>query len=134
MFAKHHYLSGTISRSSRCYLALWDGTPVAFCATLNILGQSKHWRISRIVTLPDYQGIGIGMKTSEAVARIHRQGGLRMNVTASHPALIAHCRDSPLWRTVGVKKTGTPRAHGYRPNYRGSAGRSVVSFEFVGDF
>ena len=33
---------------------------------------SGRWRISRIVTLPDYQGIGIGMAATEAVAEVHR--------------------------------------------------------------
>ena len=59
----------------------------AFCATLPVIGRRKHWRISRIVTLPDYQGIGIGMRVAEAVAEQHRAEGHRFNVTASHPAL-----------------------------------------------
>ena len=49
--------------------ALWEGTPAAFCATLPVIGRRRHWRISRIVTLPDYQGIGIGMRVAEAVGR-----------------------------------------------------------------
>ena len=46
-------------------MALWRGEPVAFCATLTLIGQKNRWRISRIVTLPDYQGIGIGMTVAE---------------------------------------------------------------------
>ncbi len=91
----------------RCYLALWAGAPVAFCATVSLIGQKNRWRISRIVTLPDYQGIGVGTAVAEAVAELHVQEGHRVNVTGSHPALIAHCRRSPRWKTVGVKKTGS---------------------------
>ena len=94
---------------ARCFLALWQGAPVAFCATLPVIGRRRHWRISRIVTLPDYQGIGIGMRVAECVAHIHQ--ALRENdstVTASHPALtIAHCQRSPLWRSISVKKHGS---------------------------
>ena len=132
LFARHHYLSGALPQGARCYLALWQGVPVAFCATVSLIGWKKRWRISRIVTLPDYQGLGVGMAVAEAVADLHVAEGHRVNVTGSHPALIAHCRRSPRWRTVGVKKTGSrvwPAFH----NYRGSAGRAVVSFEYVGN-
>jgi len=56
-----------------------------------------------------------------------------VNVTASHPALITHCRRSPRWRTVSVKKTGSHGTRRFVRNYRGSTGRAVVSFEYVGD-
>src|SRR5262245_3042321 len=62
LFARHHYLSGSLSRAARCYVAMWNDVPVAFCAVLSLLGYRGRWRISRIVTLPDYQGIGIGMR------------------------------------------------------------------------
>jgi hypothetical protein len=54
-------------------------------------------------------------------------------VTASHPALVAHCRRSPRWRVVGVKKTGSRPCQGRVSDYRGSPGRAVVSFEFRRD-
>ncbi|MBN2218027.1 MAG: GNAT family N-acetyltransferase [Pirellulales bacterium] len=132
LFARHHYLSGSLSKGARCFLALWEGAPVAFCATLSLIGRRNRWRISRIVTLPDFQGIGIGMRLAETVADIHRSEGHRVNVTASHPALIAHCRRSPRWRAVAVRKTGSRRTERFIHNYHGSAGRAVVSFEYVG--
>jgi GNAT superfamily N-acetyltransferase len=130
LFARHHYLSGALNPTARCFLGLWRNEPVSFCATLAMIGRKGHRRISRIVTLPDYQGIGIGMAMTEAVAQIHRGEGFRVSVTASHPALIAHCRRSPHWRCAGVKKTGSPRVRNFVRDYRGSAGRAVVSFEF----
>ncbi len=131
-FARHHYLSGSLSKLARCYVALWNDTPVAFCATLPVIGKKKHRRISRIVTLPDYQGVGIGMRVVEAVADLYRHDGFRLNVTASHPALLAHCRKSPKWRAVNVKKTGAAATHRFIPGYRSSRGRAVVSFEYMG--
>jgi GNAT superfamily N-acetyltransferase len=121
MFARHHYLSGALNPSARCFLAWWHDEPVTFCATLPVWGRPRHYRISRIVTLPDYQGIGVGMRVAEAVAEIHVEEGLRFSITASHPAVIAHCRKSSKWRTVNVMKTGSKQ----------SRGRAVVSFEFV---
>ena len=128
MFARHHYLSGSLSTAAQCFLAMWEGNPVAFCAVLSLYGFKNRRRISRIVTLPDYQGIGVGMKFTETVSDLYLEQGMRMNVTASHPAVIAHCRRSPRWRAVGVRKTGSKP----QGNYRGSAGRAVVSFEYLG--
>lgn len=134
LFARHHYLSGTIAPQARCYLATWNGEPVSFAATLPVIAKKNHRRFSRIVTLPDFQGIGVGMRFVGAVAQLHRDEGWRINVTSSHPALINHCRNSDSWRAVNVKKTGQGgRRH--RPafrSYRSSAGRAVVSFEYFG--
>ncbi|TWT96764.1 hypothetical protein Pla108_25380 [Botrimarina colliarenosi] len=134
LFVRHHYLSGSLARQARCYLATWNGEPVSFAATLPIIAQKGRRRFSRIVTLPDYQGIGIGMRFVEAVAALHLAEGFRINVTSSHPALIGHCQRSPDWRTVAVKKTGqsATRTSSAFTAYRNSAGRAVVSFEYLG--
>jgi len=132
VFKRHHYLSGSLSRVARCYLATWNGVPVSFCATLAIIGRRGHWRVSRLVTLPDYQGLGVGMRVLEAVGDLYRHDGLRLNVTARHPGLLAHCGRSPRWRTISVKRTGANSARRFIPSYRSSAGRAVVSFEYVG--
>jgi GNAT superfamily N-acetyltransferase len=107
---------------------------VTFCATLPVITKRGHRRFTRIVTLPDYQGMGIGMRVVAAVAALHRAEGLRINVTSSHPALIRHCRRSCEWKAVNVKTSGASPASSKRfPAYRSSAGRAVVSFEFVGE-
>jgi GNAT superfamily N-acetyltransferase len=134
LFKRHHYLSGSLANGARCYLTTWDDIPVNFCATLPVIAKRNHRRFTRIVTLPDYQGIGIGMRAVAAVAELHRREGLRINVTSSHPALIRHCRRSPLWRTVNVRKAGsTPRSRERFHGYRSAAGRAVVSFEYVAE-
>lgn len=131
MFARYHYLSGRLSAVARCYLALWQGMPVAFCATVSLIGRKGRRRISRIVTLPDFQGVGIGMCFCETVAALEHGEGYRVNMTASHPAVVAHCRRSAQWRVVGVRKTGSIRSERFIHNYHGSPGRAVVSFEYI---
>ncbi|MDO4574036.1 MAG: ABC transporter ATP-binding protein [Planctomycetia bacterium] len=132
LFKRHHYLSADLSKSAKTYLAMWEGQPVAFCGILPLIYQKKHYRISRLVTLPDFQGLGIGMKFAEALGRLYRDDGLRLNITGSHPSVIAHCRKSPLWRTVQVKTARSLPRSSRIPEYRGANGRNVVSFEFVG--
>ena len=131
LFARHHYLSGTLSPAAECYVAIWNGTPVAFCGVLPLMGMKGRRRISRIVTLPDFQGVGIGSAFLDGMGLIYRKRGLRLNITASHPSVIGHCRRSPKWKTVNVRKTGSGTRQFNKP-CRGSAGRAVVSFEYLG--
>ena len=47
LFARHHYLAGTLAPQTRCYLATWTGEPVAFAATLPVISKKGHRRFSR---------------------------------------------------------------------------------------
>ncbi|GHT39908.1 hypothetical protein FACS189427_13820 [Planctomycetales bacterium] len=71
LFAKHHYLSGTLAKCCTCYLAVWNEEPVAFCAVIPQYGFKNRKRVSRIVVLPDYQGIGIGAAFLESIASMY---------------------------------------------------------------
>ncbi|MEX2316313.1 MAG: GNAT family N-acetyltransferase [Pirellulales bacterium] len=131
LFKRHHYLSGELPYGCRCFLTTWKGIPVNFCATAAVIAKKNHRRIARIVTLPDYQGIGIGMRAVAAIAELHREEGHRINVTSSHPALVRHCERSPLWRLVGIRRSDRRRRSKIFSTYR-PTGRTVVSFEYLG--
>lgn len=131
MFARHHYLSGDLAPGARCFVASHGGEPIAFCATLSQVGKMATWRVTRLVTLPDFQGIGLGTRLLEAVADIHHGDGHRLLITASHPAILSHCAHSARWCLRRVRKNGS-RPRGVRQSvYRGSWGRAVASFEYV---
>jgi len=132
MFARHHYLTGDLPHGCVCYMATWNDRPVSFVAVAALVGKRNRRRAARLVTLPDFQGIGVGMRVLEAVCQHHRRIGHRINATGSHPGLIAHCRRSPDWRTVSIRKTGNRSSRHFSRRYKGSAGRAVVSFEYVG--
>ena len=133
LFARHHYLTGKLPVTSRCFMAFWHDRPVAFCAVVGLYGFKNRRRISRIVTLPDYQGIGIGARLMERVCQSYVEQGMRINITASHPAIIGYCRRSAVWRTVRVSRAGNGRPQiSNGKKMIGAAARSVVSFEYVG--
>lgn len=120
LFKPHHYLSGELNPTAHCFVATWRGEPVSFCATLPQMGIRGMRRISRLVTLPDYQGIGIGTSFLNWVADQYVGEGYRVGITTGHHAVISHCRRNSKWRCSSVRKVG-----------RGaSQGRRVVSFEY----
>lgn len=131
-YRRYHYLSGSLPAAARCYLALWGAEAVGFCAVASLVGRRRHWRISRLVVRPEFQGVGIGGGLLDHLAAWYRRRGQRINITAAHPGVIAHCRRSPRWRTVGVQRPSRRRSRSrFLPGYRGAEGRAVVSFEFV---
>jgi len=134
LFRRHHYLSRELNRAAHCYLVLWQGEPVAFGAVLAQPGRAGQWRITRIVVLPDYQGLGIGHRLASALGEICRGERRKLSITTSHPAMIAALRHASDWRVSGVKKLGFrlhrgPRSAGLAAS--ASRGRSVVSFQYT---
>lgn len=134
LFARHHYLNAKLAPAAVCYYALHQGEPVGICAFLPMLGKKGRRRISRIVVLPDYQGVGIGTRLLHASAELVRRAGNRVSITTGHPAMIEHLKRSPLWRVTSVKRTGAPKPGWKQVNgYKTSTGRAVVSAEYLGE-
>ena len=99
LFAPHHYLSDRAGRSAVCFLASWHERPVAFSAWLPFVGSGpKTRREHRTVTLPDYQGVGIGNALSDFVASLWAGLGYRAISTTTHPAMIRARLRSPNWQ------------------------------------
>jgi GNAT superfamily N-acetyltransferase len=138
-FARHHYLSGGLNAAASCFAAWLDERPIAFCALVPVLGKPGQKRISRIVTLPDYQGLGIGMRLAECVADFVRSQAVsgnapRVSITASHPAVIGACRRSPRWQLRSYKPLGNVGRQKFEQRViRSSGGRGVATFEYLGN-
>jgi GNAT superfamily N-acetyltransferase len=61
----------------------------------------KGWkRVHRLVVLPDYQGIGIGVKFINEVSRDYIEKGLNMNLTTTTPALVHALARSQDWLLI----------------------------------
>jgi energy-coupling factor transporter ATP-binding protein EcfA2/GNAT superfamily N-acetyltransferase len=98
LFAPHHYLSAALNLSSVCFLAAWNEQPVAFSAWLPFVGAGPPARREhRTVTLPDFQGAGIGNALSATLASMWKALGYRALSTTTHPALMRARQKSPHW-------------------------------------
>src|SRR6185295_16443986 len=98
LFAPHHYLSGDLARSAVCFLASCRDRPAAFSAWLPFIGAGPPTRREhRTVTLPDYQGVGIGNALSDFVASLWAGLGYRALSTTTHPAMIRARQRSRNW-------------------------------------
>jgi len=129
-FREHHYLSHSHSKQATCFLAEVEGRPAAFCSVIHQQGKHGTFRTHRLVTLPDFQGIGVGHALHEFVAGMFACRKT-YTLTSSHPAMIAHCARSKLWE-CRLRRFGKPyRAEGTRAT-ASSAGRMTTTFRYVG--
>lgn len=99
-FSKHHYLSSEISKGSRCWLATWEDNVVGFTSILSMpSGTLKNaWRGHRTVVLPDFQGIGIGSRISDAMGAIVTKEGGRYFSKSANPTLVSYRNSSHRWK------------------------------------
>lgn len=129
LFAPHHYLSEALARSAVCFLATWENRPVAFSAWLPYVGPGPATRREhRTVTLPDYQGVGIGNLVSATAASLWKGLGYRARSTTTHPALIRSRLGSPHWRLCRAPSF----AGRGRDRLRHATTRLTAGFEYVG--
>jgi GNAT superfamily N-acetyltransferase len=99
------------------------------------VGHAGMRRISRIVTLPDYQGVGIGKALLNFVAEKYKQEGIRMTIGTSHPAMVQSLQKSKDWTFRKTQETlnvgdGSERTKKLRKSV--VIGRKVAYFEYGG--
>jgi ABC-type lipoprotein export system ATPase subunit len=128
VFAHHHYLSHGLMHSAICFLATWKGRPVAFSAWASYYGPGPGTRREhRTVTLPDYQGIGIGNVLSATIASLWKGLGYRAISTTTHPGMIRARLRSPLWRM-----TRRPSLAAGGDVLKHASTRLTAGFEYIG--
>jgi ABC-type lipoprotein export system ATPase subunit/GNAT superfamily N-acetyltransferase len=147
-FSKYHYLDTSMSRSVHCYVLLLGDKPIGFHAAIHSTNRDIHsyWRGHRTVILPEFQGMGIGTRFSDAIAEMYVSKGFRYFSKTAHPSFGEHREKSDLWRPTSTNKKsrlgsyllkdGSIRA---MPGYGGNAqialrdaGRICYSHEYIG--
>jgi GNAT superfamily N-acetyltransferase len=89
LFRQYHYLNGKLGAGIRCYIAMYESKPVAFIAVACTFMKVKYYRVSRLVVLPDYQGIGIGKKLLNFIAELYfSQTKMPVYILTSNPQLV----------------------------------------------
>jgi GNAT superfamily N-acetyltransferase len=152
-FAPFHYLTSELHKAAICFV-LYAGEaeqPAAFAGVLHrphpVAKDIKG--VSRLVTLPDWQGLGLAFALVDRLGAAYNALGFELHTYPAHPALIRSFDRSPMWelrhrpgtyvnfrRTRGMQKTKRmPKAQGARPNavfrFRGEPLEAGVAQSFV---
>lgn len=122
VFKHHHYLSAQMNTAAKCYGAFVDGECVAFAAVTVVPHPSPKARdirrVSRLVVLPDWQGIGVATRFIEVLGEDYAKRGHRFRLLTAHPGLVRYHLRSPEWECFG-KPGYISRTHGPRGGIRG---------------
>ncbi len=134
------YFIGTVNGELACHLAVAPWFHI------------KGYRATRLVTMPEWQGAGVGTRFLNAIAEYHLQGNGRKNKQlptyfhTSHPQLCAALRRSDMWVQVSAKLYGdnklksiqshekSAKRKGREHNGSGFGGhfRAVQGFKYIG--
>ena len=104
LFAPYHYMSAELHRAARCF-GLFVGNRITTFAGImpKPISNGKDAGtaiagVSRIVTLPDWQGLGLAFVLMEKLGAAYKAVGKRFRNYPAHPAFVrAHGR-SDQWR------------------------------------
>lgn len=136
IFAPHHYMSASLSRSAACFCAFIGQRPVAFSSWLPFVGKLKDSRgarrTHRNVCLPDFQGVGIGRALVDEIASAYAGMGLRAFHGTAHPGDIASHVNNKNWI---LTRHGSTAKDGGKLKSLGAtraSDRRVASFEYTG--
>ena len=134
IFKKHHYLTDEVNKGAKFFLFQWNKKPVAIIAILNTprKGIPNGMAISRIVVLPDYQGLGIGSKLCNFIGGVFKNDNKKLYIKTVNPALGEYFNNSKLWR--GTSMNGKAKINGFDPHrYKNRVTRLSYSHEYIGE-
>ena len=135
------YFIGTVDGELACHLAV--------CPWFHNGG----YRATRLVTMPEWQGAGVGSRFLDAIAQYHLDGNGRKGKRlptffhTSHPQLCATLRRSPRWLQVSAKLYGDNKTKSYKSLTKsakknggesaksgyGGHFRAVQGFKYIGE-
>jgi ABC-type lipoprotein export system ATPase subunit len=133
LFAPFHYLTAELNPAARCWCLFVGDEPVSFAGVLHrpTNRPTRIKGVSRLVTLPDWQGLGLALILVDQLGAIYAAQGFELRTYPAHPALIRSFDRSPRWKLE--KKPGQFSS---RPGETGSApmgGRPCAVFSYCGE-
>lgn len=152
-FKEHYYLNLPHPVAADYFVGVVDGEIVAHVAVTPLF-TAKAYRATRLVVMPEWQGVGVGTAFLNAVCQYHLDGNGRCGhkygvfFHTSHPQLCGYLRNSQKWRQVSAKLYGDNKTRSNASLKRSSekkgkklitgAGygghfRAVQGFKYMGD-
>jgi ABC-type lipoprotein export system ATPase subunit/predicted acetyltransferase len=131
-FKKHHYLTEAVNKSCKFFLFEWNNKPIGIVAMINQprKGCPNGFAISRVVILPDFQGMGLGSKICEFTSSLFINQGGKVYIKTVNPALGVYHNKSDEWRgTLKNGKIGNTNDK----NAKGRLNRVSYCHEYIGE-
>ena len=131
IFKQHHYLTEDLNKAANNYVVCWNDKPICFIGILPFpgVGDEKTRRISRIVVLPDFQGLGLGKNILNYISSLYAKEKNTMYIRTMSPALgIALSKDKN-W----IATSSNLKVPGQDSNGRKMIERPSYSYKYIGE-
>jgi len=140
-FKPHYYLDLPLPVAGEYFVGVIDGEPVAHLAVCPLF-TANAYRATRLVVMPEWQGIGVGTKFLNAVCEYHLQGRGRCSKElptffhTSHPQLCGALRHSKKWNQASARLYGQnkTKSHGSLTRSAARKGETVKGAGYGGHF
>jgi ABC-type ATPase involved in cell division len=135
LFAPFHYLTAELARSAACYVLFVDGVPASFAGVLHKPHARAHdiKGVSRLVTLPDYQGLGLAMILADTLGAAHKALGHRLHTYPAHPSLVRAFDRSKCWGMIKAPGVFLPATGATSSIEKMNKRRPCATFVYRGD-
>lgn len=141
-FKPHYYLDLPMPIAAEYFVGTVGGELVCHMA-VSPKFNSGAYRGTRLVTMPEWQGVGIATRFLDWVAQYHLDGNGRcgkrypMDFHTSHPGLCSFFRSSPRWVQISAVTHGSNKGKSAKSKkictgYGGHL-RAIQGFRYMGD-
>lgn len=141
-FYKYHYLTAALNPSCKCFVFTWNDEPIAFVGLLNTPRKSVPYgmSISRIVILPDFQGLGLSRIICNWCGGVVKSlsdetHDYRLYIKTAHDTMGKSLSRNPLWKGTMFDMKGrsveSTLSEGKR--YKSRLMRVSYCKEYIGD-
>lgn len=135
LFAPFHYLTAELGKHAQCFALFVAGNIAALAAIMrrphpkakDIMG------CSRLVTLPDWQGLGLAFVLIDKVASCYKTIGERVNCYPAHPALVQAYNKSTVWKETQRYMSRLTRPPTWKTATVAMGARPCGVYTYVGD-
>lgn len=140
LFAPFHYMTAELVPQARCFGLFVAGRIASFAGILaqpagRYEGRKQSLRrVSRLVTLPDWQGLGLALILISKVGAAYRAVNLRLRIATQQVLLVRALSRSATWEIIRKPGTFTDKAQGKFAGMAGNFGaRPCAVFEYAGE-
>lgn len=109
IFSPYHYMNAEHNNAAQCYILFVENVPICFSSILHFphVSVNNLKRLHRVVTLPDYQGIGFAHVLMGKLGAAHKSLGNRLRAYPKHPAFIQTFKRNKEWKLIEDSKQRT---------------------------
>lgn len=134
-FAPHHYLTASHPSAAHCWVGYIGDEPVVWYSAqadfLHTRFHANQWRNCRLVVLPQYQGVGIGMAVLNYICGCMSAAGRDIIGTTAHTGLLSSLPASKNWTCIRAAAT-VHRSKNWPHAGATTSLRPTASFRFTG--